>query len=1146
MNSRLFTIGLICIALVVIRCKNPVSSGGDEPYIVTADQYEPDNYLSAAKTIKADSAAQERTLKRADEDWVVLYATLGKTYKIFTSGNTDTKISIFTSSTATTPIAEADDSQNSMNASVILTATYSTYYIRVSGSDQTSIGAYKLSVLTAVSPDIYEPDSVAAESNLIQNNISQIRTLMPKDVDWVYFYGNSKDTLMVTANGTCRTRMYLYDRDTATLLTSSPSTDSVAKLQYRLPAAGYYFIMITAKDSATEGSYTLSLNAGSVSSIVGADSYENDNTKQTAKTISGSSITQERSLTLLDTDWIKIPVTIGRQYSISFSNSNIRGYIYAKDGTLLQGPYSSLSHNCSATDTIYAKIYSIGASAINYSLYFTVLLQPGTPDQYETDNSMANAKLKCFSTDSLLQDRTITVANSVSDSDWIAFPAQAGKNYTMKTVTTSSTTLYMYLYDKNYSSLKYISSSSNSMTYTPSVSDTLYLLIFRSSTSTSIAYTLSVQGVYVNDSYEPDSCRATAQSISTLSQSRVILPADTDWVIYTATTADSFAILTTGSTDTKLALFSSSGTAPIAENDDIGTNNNNAMVTMKSQFGGQYYIRITGKTALATGTYILQVLSVSNGTLVQIDTFENDNTKQTAVLIKDTNSISQVHSLSLNDTDWIALPVQAGGTYSVTAYSTSNSLSIYGYTSKDSIIDYRTSTTSGTISTMPLKNDTLYFRIFSSYTIARYTLSISRTAPLAPDSYEIDNTKDKAYKATGSFSQTRTITVDDTDWVSIPVLAGGKYTLSSTSSSVRIVLFNSSGVQLSYSTSGSLEFTASSADTFYYLLTSKSPLSYPTIRYTLSMSIVLPLAADSYESDNSLSTAKALLTDSTVQNRTITIGDTDFVSFRVPSAGRVTINAAHTASYYTYLYLYDSLGATLSTKYSTSYGTSLAYTFSTGGLFYCRINSQTSSSYSYSLSAKLAEFDTLKVGNSSSRYLAALDTQWVAISLDSGKSYTIQTTGSTYTRLWLYDSLKATTYRAYDYNSGSDSYTLITYTPIRTGLFFIKITGYTTSTQGNFNLIASDNSTVLPVAGIWEINYNWTSSSSGKTDFTLNENGTFSVNSSTAGTWTLSGNILTMTYSSGTVYTGTVSGQTASGTMTSTTNNGTWTGTKKS
>ena len=171
------------------------------------------------------------------------------------------------------------------------------------------------------------------------------------------------------------------------------------------------------------------------------------------------------------------------------------------------------------------------------------------------------------------------------------------------------------------------------------------------------------------------------------------------------------------------------------------------MVTMNSEFGGQFLHKSNRKTY---GQYVLQVLSVSSGTLVKPDTFENDNSKDSATIIKGGSTVSQIRSLSANDTDWIAVPVVAGGTYTVTASNTSNYLNLHGFTSGDSLFGSRTNTTSASISYLTLIDDTIYFRISSVYTIPQYIIGRPSTAP---DSFEVDNTKEKAFKATGIFKK---------------------------------------------------------------------------------------------------------------------------------------------------------------------------------------------------------------------------------------------------------------------------------------------------------------------------------------------------------------------------------------------------------
>jgi hypothetical protein len=87
-------------------------------------------------------------------------------------------------------------------------------------------------------------------------------------------------------------------------------------------------------------------------------------------------------------------------------------------------------------------------------------------------------------------------------------------------------------------------------------------------------------------------------------------------------------------------------------------------------------------------------------------------------------------------------------------------------------------------------------------------------------------------------------------------------------------------------------------------------------------------------------------------------------------------------------------------------------------------------------------------------------------------------------------------------------------------------------------------SPISPVVGIWNVTYNW-GGTPGSSLFTLDASGTFSTDQANSGTWTFVGNTLTMTFSNGCVYTGTVSGQAASGTMTNGGSSGTWSAVKQ-
>ena len=270
---------------------------------------------------------------------------------------------------------------------------------------------------------------------------------------------------------------------------------------------------------------------------------------------------------------------------------------------------------------------------------------------------------------------------------------------------------------------------------------------------------------------------------------------------------------------------------------------------------------------------------------------------------------AEVHSLTLNDTDWVAFPVLAGGQYTVTASSSSSSLNMYLYSSRDSLINSRVSYTAPSIAYTAPKNDTLYYRVTSASMVLRYTLSMSRIAPPSADLYEVDNTKAKAriILDTAVSAEVHTITLNDTDWVAFPVIAGDQYTVSVGNTSglyLNMHVYSSRdsliGYQTSY-TNPSLIYTPLKNDTLYYRVTSSSLIQ----RYTLSMKRVVLPKPDLYENDNSRSIAKLIDLDS-LQSHTLTQSDTDWVKIVIPGGSNYKVTTNASMRHYAYLYLGSS------------------------------------------------------------------------------------------------------------------------------------------------------------------------------------------------------------------------------------------------
>ena len=144
-----------------------------------------------------------------------------------------------------------------------------------------------------------------------------------------------------------------------------------------------------------------------------------------------------------------------------------------------------------------------------------------------------------------------------------------------------------------------------------------------------------------------------------------------------------------------------------------------------------------------------------------------------------------------------------------------------------------------------------------------------------------------------------------------------------------------------------------------------------------------------------------LIESSRVQQHTITPNDTDFVSFQLPTVGKLEISAAHPTTNYAELHLLDSDQKRLATGYPNNQGTSLSYTIGSKGNYYCRITSHPLENYSYTLSIKFTKLDTLEVGQLSSRNLVPSDTMG-SNSFGQRATYSVKQIARIF--VWIYDT----------------------------------------------------------------------------------------------------------------------------------------------
>ena len=383
-------------------------------------------------------------------------------------------------------------------------------------------------------------------------------------------------------------------------------------------------------------------------------------------------------------------------------------------------------------------------------------------------------------------------------------------------------------------------------------------------------------GTIEPDSFEPDNSFNTASSISVgESQSRTLPTGDQDMILLETTEAYEISISTTGSVGgTTVRLLASSG-GELAAGD---TWNDFGSVSYAPLPAGQYYIEITqGYWSSEDTRYTLSV----SGT--------------PALALPPTNVTAQ-----RNDQDvtisWS--PVEGALSYDV-GYTTSSLGDIFDPES--------TTETSYTFTDLP-RGATYYFGVRAQLPgdiTTYYSAYIAINVPVFTDPFEPDNSALEANLIAHGYSEEHSLhDSTDEDWFRFELLAPAEVTLTSSGpvgGDTYLRLYDSTATtSLAYNDyQGANEYgiiTRSLDPGVYYLLVYQGYTSEATPSYTLDASFQYsttdPLTPDSYENNDTTSTATTLLTESPQTHSLHREGDVDYFQVTIDGLSRVDIEAS--------------------------------------------------------------------------------------------------------------------------------------------------------------------------------------------------------------------------------------------------------------
>lgn len=416
------------------------------------------------------------------------------------------------------------------------------------------------------------------------------------------------------------------------------------------------------------------------------DSYEPDDTYNTAQYISVTSTLQSQNHTMddvggTDVDWYYFYGIPGRTY-IFYSTGTLDNfiYLYQDNGTTEidwdDDDGDGLNFYLEYTPTAQAYYRLKVGSYYTYTGPYVFYFRTGAPvDSWEIDDTPATAG-------PIFPSPTLTTYNhtihNATDVDWYSFTGYTGRIYTF--YSTGYTDVRVYLYASNGTTQLDFDDDDGEgnnfyLQYTFSTNGTYYLKV-EPYPGNAGAYAINFLYGANPDSYEPDSGINEWTSIEAFqpyaqSQTHTLHnPTDADWYHFICIQDITYHFWSTGNEDTRAYIYESVLGTPLASDDDSGEGNNFDLSFSASPTWG-YYVKVDGYNG-AVGTYNFNWRHD-----LYSDSYEMDNSSNAARLITVTPSetIEQHSFHTWVDEDWYRFYGVPGQLY--TFFSTNGQYNSY-------------------------------------------------------------------------------------------------------------------------------------------------------------------------------------------------------------------------------------------------------------------------------------------------------------------------------------------------------------------------------------------------------------------------------------------------------------------------------------
>ncbi|PDW00364.1 pre-peptidase C-terminal domain-containing protein [Candidatus Chloroploca asiatica] len=428
------------------------------------DAFEDDDTCVQAKPIPTDGTPQSRNFfpnpgRERDVDWVTFNAVGGVTYAVEASPtgvDADPIIELYSTCTGAPSFSNKVITEFTAPADGPI-------FLRIfnnktdAGPDHT----YTLQVTNdSACPSYFEPNNSAATAGDLPLETVQTHSFCkPADHDWVRLAVEAGANYRVVATN-------VGPRANATLelyrtLDAPTSAASGATIEFIAAETGHVYLKAAQVEPEVAGSgteYTLRAERLSVSGCT-PDSFEDDDTLEQAGSIAADGTTQTRNFCPEgDVDWVSFTANAGTTYTIETLNlgeaadtvmclHTSTGEQIACDDDGGTGKASRLSFEPPVNGSYLLQIKdfspTVAGDLTSYDL--KVSQRICQPDAFEDDNSRNSARVVVVG--SAATNRNFCPAG---DEDWIAFVAEAGKNYLVDAIALGAEAdTVVELYDAN-------------------------------------------------------------------------------------------------------------------------------------------------------------------------------------------------------------------------------------------------------------------------------------------------------------------------------------------------------------------------------------------------------------------------------------------------------------------------------------------------------------------------------------------------------------------------------------------------------------------------------------------------------------------------------------------------------------------------